>query len=89
MKTDMLSDTLKSNIETLREFFYEKSDPRCPGENPACRPLEDAIEDELNTFSDEDLLAFSESLDEKEAEFLFAPLTCLSDTRAVLLPKWA
>ena len=85
----MLSDTLKSNIKTLRDFFYEKSDPRCPGENPACRPIEDAIEAELNTFSDEDLLAFSESLDEKEAELLFTPLTCLSDTRAVLCPKWA
>ena len=83
-----VSASLKAKIEDLKKVWYV-SDPRYYGENPACRPIEDAIEAELNTFSDEDLLAFSESLDEKEAELLFTPLTCLSDSRAVLLPKWA
>lgn len=85
----LVTKTMKKNMEQLEHFFFEMSDPRCPGENPTCVPLEDAIRDELAAFSDEDLLEFAEGLDEREGEYLFGVLTILSDDREVLRPKWA
>ena len=84
----MLSDTLKSNIEALREFFYEKSDPKCPGENPACRPLEDAIVEEMNKWNDDSIKTFESSLTEDEQELLYSVFWELAETRTYLCPKY-
>ena len=88
MNQTMLTPMLQANMDALRMYFFEKSDPAHPGENPHCRVLEDAIEAELRTWSDDKLKAFGDSLDADEAEFLFGALCGLSDVRSVLKPKF-
>lgn len=82
-----MSKTLEQNIEKLKKVWYT-SDPRFFGENPACRPIEDEIMAELDTYSDEELKAFGDGLDDKMSDLLFRPLSILSDTRTVLKPKF-
>jgi hypothetical protein len=56
-----LNDTLAALFEELEPLFFERSDPRCPGENPACDPIEDKIEAELLKMTDEEIVALVDS----------------------------
>lgn len=87
MKTDMLSPTLKENIENLKKVFYG-SDPRWYGENPACEIFWDAITEEMDQWSDEKIRAFEASLTEKESELLYSVFWELANTRVYLCPKY-
>lgn len=88
MNENMLTATLRANIAELRTFFFEKSAPGHPGENPRCRELELAIEAELDKWPDDRLKAFGDSVDGEAMDFLFGALCDLSDTRTVLKPKF-
>lgn len=83
----MLTPTLKANIEALKKVWYS-TDPRYNGENPACRTFEQAIEAELDTWTDAKLKAFGDSIEGEAFDFLFGALCDLSDSRTVLKPKF-
>lgn len=83
-----MTDTLRANITKLRPLFFEKSDPNRPGENPGCRPIWDAITAELETWPDDKLEEFVDSLDKETDDMLFSAIWELAPTRPFLQPKY-
>ena len=79
--------SLEQNIEKLKKVWYT-SDPRYFGENPACGPIEDDIIAQLNAMTDEELTDFVDSLNDRNSNLLFRPLSVLAETRSVLKPKF-
>lgn len=75
-----MNETLKVLFEELEQVFF-CTDPRYDGENPACRPIEDKIEQELLRMTDEEIVALVDSVEPSSRleDMLFSPIIGVVD----------
>ena len=75
-----VNETLKALFKELEQVFFG-SDPRINGENPACRPIEAKIEEELLRLTDREIVALVDSVEpgSKLEDMIFFPIIGIVD----------
>lgn len=75
-----MNETLKALFKELEQVFF-CSDPRYNGENPACRPIEAKIEEELACLTDQEIVALVDSIEpgSKLEDMIFSPIIGIVD----------